>query len=464
MWILADMKTFRPYQPDQLLLLPPSIQEWLPEHHLARFVSEVVDELDLTAIEERYTEERGYPPYHPRMMVKVLVYGYCTGTYASRRLATKLIDDVAYRYLGAGNQPDFRTISDFRKEHGAALSGLFDQVLRLCRKAGLVKLGRVAIDGTKVKANASKHKAMSYGRMVEKERELKREVAEMLARAEAADREDDERYGPDRSGDELPEELQRRASRLKKIREAKAALEAEAQEQARQEAEVKKAQIVERAREEERRGRRFGGQRPQVPDPEQAKPAPNAQRNFTDPESRIQKTPDGFIQGYTAVLAVDQEAQVIVSQHVTPSAPEVNELLPAIDRIRQVLRRQPKQVVADAGFWSETNLAGLAQRGIDGYVARHRSKHSEPLLPPPRGRIPKQLSLAERMQRKLRTKRGRAVYARRKEVVEPVNGQIKQARGFRQFLRRGVQRVSHEWALISTAHNLLKLRAVWRPA
>jgi len=458
------MKTFRPYQPDQLLLLPPSIQEWLPEHHLARFVSEVVDELDLSAIEDCYTEERGYPPYHPRMMVKVLVYGYCTGTYASRRLAAKLIEDVAYRYLAAGNQPDFRTISDFRKEHGAALSGLFNQVLKLCRKAGLVKLGRVAVDGTKVKANASKHKAMSYGRMVEKERDLKREVAEMLARAEAADREDDARYGADRSGDELPEELQRRESRLKKIREAKAALEAEAKDQAAQEAEAKKSQIVERAREEERRGRRFGGKPPQIPDPEQAKPAPKAQRNFTDPESRIQKTPDGFIQGYTAVLAVDQEAQVIVSQHVTPSAPEVNELLPAVDRIRLVLRRKPKQVVADAGYWSESNLEGLAERGIDGYVARHRSKHSEPPSAAPRGRIPKQMSLTERMQRKLRTQQGRAVYAQRKEIVEPVNGQIKQARGFRQFLRRGVQRVSEEWALICTAHNLLKLRATWKPA
>jgi transposase len=458
------MKTFRPYQPDQLLLLPPSIQEWLPEDHLARFVSEVVDELDLAAVEDRYSEERGYPPYHPRMMVKVLVYGYCSGTYASRRLATKLIEDVAYRYLAAGNQPDFRTISDFRKEHGAALAGLFEQVLKLCRKAGLVKLGRVAIDGTKMKANASKHKAMSYGRMVEKERDLKREIAEILERAEAMDREDDERYGRDRRGDELPEELQHRTSRLKKIREAKAALEAEAKEQAAKDTAAAQARQVERTREEERRGRRFAGKPLRVPDPKQAKPAPQAQRNFTDPDSRIQKTPDGYIQGYTAVLAVDQEAQVIVSQHVTPSAPEVHELLPAVDDIRRMLHRQPKQVIADAGYWSETNVTGLAQRGIDGYIARRRAKHNEPSLPPPRGRIPAGLPLAERMQRKLRTKAGRAVYAQRKEIVEPVNGQIKQARGFRQFLRRGVERVGQEWALICTAHNLLKLRATWRPA
>jgi transposase len=458
------MKTFRPYQPDQLLLLPPSIQEWLPEGHLARFVSEVVDELDLSAIEARYSEERGYPPYHPRMMVKVLVYGYCTGTYASRRLAAKLIEDVAYRYLAAGNQPDFRTISDFRKEHGVALAGLFDQVLKMCRKAGLVKLGRVAIDGTKVKANASKHKAMSYGRMVEKERALKQQIAELLERAEAADREDDERYGPDRSGDELPEELQRRESRLKKIREAKAALEAEAREQAAQAAEAAKAHLVERVREEARQGRRFGGKRPQIPDPEHARPDAKAQRNFTDPESRIQKTPDGFIQGYTAVLAVDEAAQVIVSQHITPSAPEVHELLPAVDNIRRVLRRKPKQVIADAGYWSEANVLGLADRGIDGYLGRRRSKHDEPRPPSPRGRIPKALSAVDRMQRKLRTKKGRAVYSRRKVIVEPVNGQIKQARGFRQFLRRGAARVGQEWAMICTAHNLLKLMKVWSTA
>src|SRR5438034_9117462 len=269
---MRRMKTFRPYMPDQLLLLPASIQEWLPEHHLARFVSEVVDELDLSAIEDTYNEDRGYPPYHPRMMVKVLVYGYCTSTYSSRKLAEKLIDSVAYRYLGAGNQPDFRTISDFRKEHGVALAGLFEQVLKLCRKAGLVKLGRVAVDGTKIKANASKHKAMSYGRMTEKEAALKKEIREMFRQAEAIDREEDRRYGPDRRGDELPEELARRETRLKKIREAKAALEAAAKKKAAAEGK----------------------------DPEQSKPAAKDQHNFTDPESKIQKTKDGFIQGYNA--------------------------------------------------------------------------------------------------------------------------------------------------------------------
>ena len=460
----TDMKTFRPYQPDQLLLLPASIEEWLPEGHLARFVREVAFELDLSAIEDTYSEERGQPPYHPRLMVTLLLYAYSTGTYSSRRMAAKLVDDVAYRFLAAGNTPDFRTLSDFRKTHGVALNGLFVQVLKLCAEAGLVKLGRVAVDGTKVKANASKHKAMSYARMSEREAALKAKVAELLARADAADEAEDAEYGEDRRGDELPEELQRAEGRLAKIRAAKAALEAQAREQAVTDAEVAKANQAERERKEQENGRRFGGQPFKVPDPEQAKPAPKTQRNFTDPESRIQKTVDGFIQGYTAVLAVDEVAQVIVAQHVTPNGPEVNELIPAVEAIERLMGKCPGQVVADAGYWSEQNVERLEARGIDVYLARGRMKHGEPGAPPPRGRIPAKLSAAERMQRKLRTKVGHAVYACRKTIVEPVNGQIKQARGFRQFLRRGLERVGQEWSLVCTAHNLLKLRTVWKPA
>ena len=458
------MKTFRPYQPDQLLLLPPSIEEWLPEGHLSRFVREVVATLDLTAIEASYTEERGYPPYHPRLMVTLLLYAYSTGTYSSRRMAAKLEDDVAYRYLAAGNTPDFRTLSDFRKTHGVALNGLFVQVLKLCAAAGLVKLGRVAVDGTKVKANASKHKAMSYARMVEREAELKQRVTELLARAEAVDTAEDAAYGRDRRGDELPEELQRAEGRLAKIQAAKAALEAQAREQAVKDGEAARARQAERERQEQENGRRFGGRKPVVPDPEQAKPAPQAQRNFTDPESRIQKTADGFIQGYIGILAVDDQAQVIVAQHVTPNAAEVHELLPAVEAIERDLGRSAGQVLADAGYWSDENLAELVEKKIDGYVARGRVKHGESPPPAPRGRLPKQMSLADRMQRKLRTKAGRAVYARRKAIVEPVNGQIKQARGFRQFLRRGVERVGQEWSLICTVHNLLKLRVAWKAA
>lgn len=429
-------KTFRPYEPDQMLLLPPSLQEWVPENHLARFVSDLVDTLDLAAIEDAYEEERGYPPYHPRMMVKLLVYGYCTGVYSSRRIAAKLDDSVAFRFLAAGNRPDFRTISDFHKRHGKALEGLFDQVLRVCREAGLVRLGRVAIDGTKVKASASKHKAMSYKRMKEKEGELKRRVRELLDRARQVDREEDRQYGADRRGDELPEELARAESRLKKIREAKAALEAKARERA--EAEGK--------------------------DPDDTKPPDKAQRNFTDPDSSIQKSPDGYIQGYNAQLVVDEEFQVIVSQHVTPTGPDTNELKPAMERLEKGLGERPAAVLADAGYWSEHNAGLLESKQIEGYIATRRMKHGEPQEPPPRGRPAKGLSARERMGRKLRTLKGRKCYARRKAIVEPVIGQIKQARGFRQFLRRGREKVAQQWALVCTAHNILKLFTAMRLA
>ena len=435
--MLADnagmAKTFRPYEPDQRLLLPPSLQDWVPEGHLARFISDMVDTLDLSDIEDAYTEERGYPPYHPCMMLKLLLYGYCTGTYSSRRIAAKLSDSVAFRVLAAGNEPDFRTISDFRKRHGAALKRMFDQVLRVCQEAGLVKLGRIAVDGTKIKANASKHKAMSYGRMKEKETAIQREVREILERADQIDREEDRRYGPDRRGDELPAELATREGRLKKIREAKAALEAEARNNAKAEGK----------------------------DPRRAKPKDRAQRNFTDPESRIQKTSDGFIQGYNAQVAVDDLFQVIVAQHVTPTAPDVNELRPAITSIETTLDAKPEAVIADAGYWSEENVRTLQGKGIEAFIATGKQKHGG-VAPAPRGRPPKNMTLRERMARTLRTRRGRKIYSRRKTLAEPVIGQIKQARGFRQFLRRGVSKVSEEWALVCTAHNLLKLHTALR--
>lgn len=422
-------KTFRPYEPDQMLLMPPSLADWVPEDHLARFVREVVETLDLRAIEDTYTEERGYPPYHPRMMVAVLLYAYATGTYSSRKIARRLVEDVAMRFLAAGNQPDFRTVSDFRKRHSAALGELFTQVLRLCRRAGLVKLGQVAIDGTRVKANASKHKAMSYGRMSEQEAALQAEIAELLRRAEQADRDEDARYGTDRRGDEWPAELARREHRLQKIREAKAALEAEARGQA------------------EQAGK----------DPAQATPSAKAQRNFSDPESKIQKTPDGFIQGYNAQAAVDGHAQVIVAQTVTPMAADVAHLGPLVTAITQGLRRRPRCVLADAGYCAEDTLKALADKEIDAYIATGRLKHTDWQVPAPRGRPPAGLTRRERMARKLRTLKGRAVYACRKAIVEPVFGQIKHARRFRQFLRRGQRAVQHEWALICTVHNLLKL-------
>ena len=428
-------KTFRPYDPEQQLLLPAALQEWLPPDHLAYFISDVVDQLDLSVITARYEEQRGGPPYHPRMMVKVLLYGYCTGVASSRRIARRLHEDIAFRVLAANNTPDFRTISDFRKtfDHLAALGNLFLQVLALCQRAGLVKLGHVALDGTKVRANASKHKAMSYGRMKEKEAQLESEVAELLRRAGEVDDEEDRRYGRDKRGDELPEELAFREGRLRKIREAKAALEAEARESA------------EQAKSE-------GRNHPGVPDEK-------AQRNFTDAESRIMPSPGGrdFQQSYNCQAVVDSAHQVIVATKATNQATDKNQAVAMLEETIGNTGTVPKEVSADAGYYSAKSVDGLSALGVDPFIAPDKTRHGTAVPPAPRGRIPKGLSDRDRMRRKLRTKRGRQRYGLRKETVEPVFGQIKQGRGFRQFLLRGLEKVNREWLLICTGHNLLKL-------
>lgn len=425
-------KTYLPYEPDQPLLLPAALREWLPDDHLAYLISDVVDQLNLSEITERYERERrGGPPYHPKMMVKVLLYGYCVGVASSRRIAQRLHEDVAFRVLAANNTPDFRTISDFRKDHLAALSGLFLQVLELCQRAGLVKLGHVALDGTKVKANASKHHAMSYGRMKEKERQLASEVSALLRRAEEVDEEEDRRHGEGCRGDELPEELAFREGRLEKIREAKAALEAEA-----------------RAAAEQAEGKGHTGV-----------PEDRAQRNFTDPESRIMPMPGGkdFQQAYNCQAVVDNAHQVIVAARATTEASDKEQAAvmtaEAIDNTGAV----PRELSADAGYYSARAVAELEAMGVDPYVAPEKTRHGRVPPPAPRGRIPRHLSPKDRMRRKLQTKRGRQRYALRMATAEPVFGQIKQGRGFRQFLLRGTEKVQGEWSLICTGHNLLKL-------
>jgi transposase len=422
-------KTYRPYVPEQDLLLPPSLREWLPEDHLAYFVSDLVDHLDLSAITAVYEdEERGYPPYHPTMLTKVLVYAYCVGVFSSRKIQRRLVEDVGFRVLAAGNTPDFRTIADFRKTHLAALKGFFEQVLQVARDMGTLRVGRVALDGSKVKANASKHKAMSYGRMREKRQQLRDEVQQLLGQAEAVDAAEDAEYGPDRRGDELPAELQRRESRLKRIREATRALKARAKEEA-----AAKGQPV-----------------------ESAKPDPKAQYNFTDPESRIMKGPDGFVQAYNVQVAVN-EWQLIVGQAVTQETNDKKQLMPMIRTIAQQSGDTPPQLLADAGYCSDENLTAIADTTIDAYISTRKQKHGERPGPCPRGRLPKTATIVDRMSRKLHTKSGAAVYAARKSIVEPVIGQIKQARGFRQFLLRGFEKVQGEWSLVCTTHNILKL-------
>jgi hypothetical protein len=373
-------------------------------------------------------EERGYPPYHPVMLTKVLVYAYCVGVFSSRKIQRRLLEDVPFRVLAAGNAPDFRTIADFRKIHLATLNGFFEQVLRLARELGAPRMGRVALDGSKVKANASKHKAMSYDRMRDKQRQLRDEVQQLLAQAEAVDAAEDAEYGADRLGDELPAELQRRESRLQRIREAKRALEARAKEEA------------------------AAAGKPV----ESVKPEAKMQYNFTDPESRIMKGPDGFVQAYNVQVAVD-ELQLIVGHAVTQETNDKQQLLPMITAIVQQAGDTPTQLLADAGYCSEANVAAIGATTIDAYISTRKAKHGERPGPCPRGPLPRTATLVDRMARKLHTKVGAAVYAARKGIVEPVFGQIKQARGFRQFLLRGFAKVQGEWSLVCTTHNILKL-------
>lgn len=437
-------KDFRPWKIDEAQLLPPSVQDYVPKDHLSRLIVALVrDALDLSTISGSYGSALGQPPFDPRLMTALLLHGYASGVYSSRRIARAAVERADFMMIVAGDPPDFRTISEFRKRHLGALTGLFVQVLKLAEKVGLVKLGHVALDGTKIKANASKHKAMSYERMKKREAELQAEVDGWLKAAETADAEEDKLFG-DKRGDEMPDWVTDKQKRLEKIRHAKAELEAEARAAAAEE---------ERRREEaeERRiaeGRKKNGK---TPSPPKAEPQAKAQRNFTDPESRILKTKDGYIQGYNAQAAVDATAQIIVAHGLTPSTSDQDQLVPLVDSIEDNLGRKPNEASADAGYCSEANLAALADRDISAYIATGRAKHP--------GEVKRKITgpLTTAMRNKLRRAGWRTRYRLRKQVVEPVFGQIKQARGFRQFLLRGIENVKAEWALICTAHNLTKL-------
>jgi transposase len=436
-------KSFRPWKVNEAWLLPSSVQEFVPAGHPAHLVRDIVaEELDLSPILSAYTEPRGYPPYHPAMMVALLLYAYSRGIYSSRRIARGCEERLDFQAVTALDRPDFRTISEFRRRHLAALAGLFVQVLALCRRAGLVGLGQVAVDGTKLRASASKHKAMSYARMCRAEQELAAEVQRWLARADAADAAEDAALGPDRRGDETPAWMRDKRRRLERIRAAKAELEAEAMA-----AEAAKPDPGTKADGAPSRRR---GRKPKHPP---GVPKPGAQRNFTDPESRIMLGHDGFIQAYNAQAAVDGKAQVILAHRLTNNASDQDALLPLLDAAAANAEGKPAEVSADSGFCSEANLAGLAERAVRGYVATGRAKH------PAGGEDRRRGPLVSAMRRKLRRAGRRSRYRLRKHIVEPVFGQIKQARGFRQFLLRGIEKAGNEWALVCTAHNLAKLTA-----
>jgi transposase len=501
--------------------MPPSPGDWLPEDHLARFVLDLVRELDLSAVERpiQSKDPRGERPYDPRMMMALLVYGYCTGVMSSRKIERKTYEDVAFRYLSGGQHPEFSTICTFRRTHLVAVEDLFRQVVRLAWEAGLVKMGHVSLDGSKVDASASKHKAMSYDRMQTDERRWEAEIRDLLARAEDQDKADDARLGAGVPETDLPGELKRREDRLARIRAAKAALEADAREtrvaQLREQAE--RAREVAAASEDpaeqgraERRAERRAAAALTGPDDHEpsgsgsasgasGEPGPcsdagpsttgaapaggradeaeagelpvhhpkvthdgapqaGAQRNFTDPDSRIMERGGQFTQAYNGHIAVDDEWHVIVGQGASNQAPDTEYFIPMLERVHATVGQLPEQATADAGFWSPENARWAEEHGVDAYISTQRQRHgsspTDPAEPPGPAATPQQ-----RMRHKVNTPEGRAVYRRRKCLPEPVFGQIKQAMGFRRFSMRGLEKARGEWALVCTCHNVRRLHA-----
>ncbi len=514
-------KSYRPWSPDEPYLVPPRPRDWLPEGHLVYFLLDFVDVLDLKPIEAaiQAKDPRGVVPYHPGMMVALLLYGYTRGIYSSRRLARATYEDVAVRFLVGPHHPHFTTIAAFRRDHLKALSGLFVDVLRLCEKAGLVKLGHVSVDGTKIQANASKHNAMSYDRMKEDESKLEAEVAALLARAAAQDQEDDARLGAGHDEEDIPAELARREDRLARIRAARAALEDEAraarvaelealasrnEERAASSPESKEGRAAKTRSENQRsKAERLGSTSPPAeggsdddgdddgpadpnssggddplprhkpPHSTDGAPDPKAQRNFTDPDSRIMAKGTEILQGYNAQAAVDADSHVIVAQLLSNQPPDAEYLQPVLAQVEATLGRKPEKASADAGYWSDDNAGWCEMQGIDAYIATSRTRHgpappptptpSADVDPPPTDPEPEKTRRAK-MREKLATKEGHDVYKLRKSTPEPVFGNIKEARGFRRFLLRGLAKVRQEWALVCTAHNLLKLYGAHRAA
>jgi transposase len=460
-------RKYREYNMDQQMLLPADLREWLPEGHLALFVSDLVEMLDLSEILCSYEsgDGRGRPPYHPALMLKLLVYGYCTGRVSSRKLERATHEDVAFRVLSCNTHPDHSVIAEFRERHLEAVGSLFLQVLRLCERAGLVKLGEVAIDGTKLKADASRSRSMKYAKMERAEQRLEEEVERLLAEAARVDQQEDQRYGKGQlSDDQLPEQLKRRRTRLERLKEAKRELEREAREAAEAEAARAREKIEawerERARrQEEETGRqRIPGKKPKEVDVEAAKPKADARYNFTDPDSRLMKESvgGGFHQAYNAQLAVDAEQQIIVACEVVQAGNDQEQLVPMLLAVEQTVGRMPEAALADGGYFSTAAITDERLKGVELYVPPNEKEPDEERLQAMMGTA-EELSERERMWLKLKSEQGREKYGLRKIVVEPVFGQIKEARGFRQLSLRGLRKVAGEWKLVCWTHNLLKL-------
>lgn len=437
---------FRAYDPDQLFLLSPSLDEWLPKDHLARFIDESVELMELTDFYKRYRKDgAGNSAYHPKMMVKLMLYGYCEGITSSRTIAKACENQVSFRYLSTNQLPGFRTIARFRRDHTETLKALFVEALLMCKKAGMVKMGKVALDGTKLKANAA----------LESNRELawiEKEVDRLLAAAEAVDAEEDAQYGEDRRGDEVPEELQQKKPRLERLMKAKEKLEQEKKEAL----EEREEKLKRRAEEEKESGQKKRGRKP-----DKAVVAKEPKINLTDEDSRIMKTRQGYVQGYNAQAVVDCETQIIVGQAVTQECNDRQQLWPMIEIMEEQSGETAEVILADAGYCSEANLA-LETEATELFVAVNKewkTKKAQREEGGPRGRIPSGLTSTQLMERKLLTQRGRKYYRIRGKTVEPVFGQIKTCRGLTALRLRGKNGADLEWSLCCTTHNLLKL---WR--
>lgn len=448
-------KTYRFYDPEQILLFPPNIREWLPEGHLAFFIDTLISHADISTITDYYEQsDRGNPPYDPRMMTKILTYAYCIGMPSSRKINKALYEDVAFRILAAGNFPDFRTISDYRKIHLNALEELFAHVLDLCSEAGLVKLGTVALDGTKVKANASIDRNYNHRKLTEKEEHLQKIAHDLFEKAEQIDTEEDRIYGKDRRGDELPDGFRTKTEQLERIRTAKTILE-QRQQKKKNKYDRKKQ---ERTETEKKTGKRMRGRKLKHVE---ERPEDSAVANTTDPDSRVMKTRTGYIQGYNGQIAVDTSSQVIVAADLVSDQNDKQQLQPMMQKIQENTGRLPHRATMDAGFDNEEQIRPFWDK-VDLYIPTQKDWKQRKTMketPPPRGRIPMNLPLRERMKRKLLTKKGKAIYKKRGSSVEPVNGQIKDIRGFDRLSLRGLQKGKSEWKFICTTHNILKL---WR--
>jgi transposase len=485
-------KSYRSWTPAQSYLLPPSPAEWLPEEHLVYFILDLMEGIDVGEIERpmQKKDHRGERPYSPRMMTALVLYGYAVGVFSSRKLERATFEDVGFRVLAAGQHPHFTTIHEFRATHRSALAGLFHQVLEECMSAGLVKLGHVAIDGTKMKANASKHKAMSYDRMNKDEARLKAEVEALIARGEAADAAEDELYGVGQQPSDLPAELRRREDRLAKIREIRAALKKETEkaraaqlsqqaDELRRNAEEsttsskKRDEFTTRAAQHDQQAADLDDDDPDPPaldddlprntppaDPS-GTPKPKAQRNFTDPESRIMVRDGGFVQAFNAQIAVDEAHQIIVAATLSNQGPDAQYFESMLRRVVDNCDAVPAVTTADAGYFSVDNVRAGEHMGTEVMIAvgAHLSNGLPDDAAPPL--VNRQTTERAAMRARLETPRGRALYARRKATVEPVFGQIRACRGFRQMSFRGLFKARCEWLLVCATHNLLKL---WRAA